>query len=142
LFTIQRSTMTYECGRALAHLLDQPPGMVGEKLVQNIRSGQAIPVRQYLDERNEIDGTREAFFAALGADVFLWPAAPATAPEGLGWTGDPKYISPWTALGGPIVTMPAGFAANGLPIAAILSSRPGTDRQMCNWARDLAQLSK
>ena len=38
--------------------------------------------------------------------------------------------------------MPAGFAANGLPIAAILSSRPGTDRDMCAWARDLAQLSK
>ncbi len=71
----------------------------------------------------------------------LWPATPATAPEGLGWTGDPKYISPWTALGGPIVTMPAGLADNGLPIAAILSSRPGTDRQMCGWARDLAQLS-
>ncbi|MEZ0301814.1 MAG: amidase family protein, partial [Hyphomicrobiaceae bacterium] len=51
LFTNQRSTMTYECGRALAHLLEQPPGMVGEKLVQNIRSGQAIPARQYLDER-------------------------------------------------------------------------------------------
>jgi aspartyl-tRNA(Asn)/glutamyl-tRNA(Gln) amidotransferase subunit A len=141
LFTIQRSTMTYECGRALAHLLDQPAGMVGEKLVQNIRDGQAIPARQYLDERNEIDAMREAFFASMKADVFLWPATPATAPEGLGWTGDPKYISPWTALGGPIVTMPAGLADNGLPIAAILSSRPGTDRQMCGWARDLAQLS-
>jgi len=84
---------------------------------------------------------RDALFTALKADVFLWPAAPATAPEGLGWTGDPKYISPWTALGGPIVTIPAGFAANALPIAAILSSRPGTDRDMCAWARDLAQLS-
>jgi aspartyl-tRNA(Asn)/glutamyl-tRNA(Gln) amidotransferase subunit A len=142
LFAIQRSTMTYECGRALAHLLEHPPGMVGEKLVQNIRSGQAIPAQQYLDERAEIDAMRDALFAALKADVFLWPAAPTTAPEGLGWTGDPKYISPWTALGGPIITMPAGFAANGLPIAAILSSRPGTDRDMCAWARDLAQLSK
>ena len=37
LFTIQRSTMTYESGRALAHLLDHPPGMVGEKLAQHIR---------------------------------------------------------------------------------------------------------
>jgi aspartyl-tRNA(Asn)/glutamyl-tRNA(Gln) amidotransferase subunit A len=142
LFAIQRSTMTYECGRALAHLLEHPPGMVGEKLAQNIRDGQAIPARQYLDERAEIDAMRDALFTALKADVFLWPAAPATAPEGLGWTGDPKYISPWTALGGPIVTMPAGFAGNGLPIAAILSSRPGTDRDMCAWARDLAQLSK
>ena len=59
-------------------------GMVGEKLVQNIRSGQAIPARQYLDERAEIDAMRDALFTALKADVFLWPAAPATAPEGSG----------------------------------------------------------
>jgi aspartyl-tRNA(Asn)/glutamyl-tRNA(Gln) amidotransferase subunit A len=141
LFTIQRSTMTYESGRALAHLLDQPPGTVGEKLTRNIRDGLAIPCHQYLDERSEIDAMRHAFFAAMNADAFLWPATPGTAPEGLGWTGDPKYISPWTALGGPIVTMPAGLADNGLPIAAILSSRPGTDRDMCAWARALAPLT-
>ena len=82
---------------------------------------------------------RETLFAELKADVFLWPATPATAPEGLGWTGDPKYISPWTALGGPIVSVPAGFADNGLPIGCILTSRPGTDALMCAWARKLAQ---
>ena len=80
-------------------------------------------------------------FRALAADVFLWPATPATAPEGLSWTGDPKYISPWTALGGPIVSLPAGFADNGLPIGCILTARPGTDAQLCAWARHLAELA-
>ena len=56
---------------------------------------------------------------------------PQPRRKGLGWTGDPKYISPWTALGGPIVSVPAGFAGNGLPIGCILTSRPGTDAQMC-----------
>jgi aspartyl-tRNA(Asn)/glutamyl-tRNA(Gln) amidotransferase subunit A len=100
----------------------------------------AIAPQRYLDERGEIDRMRAALFDALTADVFLWPAAPSTAPEGLGWTGDPKYISPWTALGGPIVSVPAGLAGNGLPIGCILTSRPGTDAHMCTWARSLAQL--
>jgi len=138
---LQRQTMAYEAGRALAYLLEQPAGAVGEKLTAHIRDGLSIPTRQYLDERGEIDAMRLKLFAALNADVFLWPATPDTAPEGLGWTGEPKYISPWTALGGPIVTLPAGLAANGLPIGCILSSRPGTDPQMCGWARTLARLA-
>ena len=137
---LQRQTMAYEAGRALAYLLEQPAGAVGEKLTAHIRGGLTIPTRRYLDERGEIDAMRLKLFDALNADVFLWPATPDAAPEGLGWTGEPKYISPWTALGGPIVTLPAGLAANGLPIGCILSSRPGTDPQMCGWARTLARL--
>jgi aspartyl-tRNA(Asn)/glutamyl-tRNA(Gln) amidotransferase subunit A len=139
LFQIQRHTMAYEAGRALKYLLDKPQGMIGDKLIALIREGLAIPTSEYLDERAEIDEMREKLFTGLSEEVFLWPAAPATAPAGMGSTGDPKYIAPWTALGGPIVTVPAGLAANGLPIAGILSSRPGTDPQMCGWARNLAQ---
>jgi aspartyl-tRNA(Asn)/glutamyl-tRNA(Gln) amidotransferase subunit A len=139
LFKIQRSTAAYEAGRALKHLLDEPAGSVGEKITALIREGLTIAPARYLDERGEIDGMREELFGAEKADVFLWPAAPATAPEGLAWTGDPKYISPWTALGGPIVSVPAGFAGNGLPIGCILTSRPGTDARMCAWARKLMQ---
>ena len=140
LFELQRHTMAYEASRALKFLLDQPEGTVGEKLMALIHQGLAIAPQRYLDERGEIDQMRGDLFSALTADVFLWPAAPSTAPEGLGWTGDPKYISPWTALGGPIVSVPAGLAGNGLPIGCILSSRPGADAHMCTWARSLARL--
>jgi len=140
LFEMQRNTMTYEASRALKFLLDQPQGTVGEKLIAMIRQGLTIVPQRYFDERGEIDRMRAELFSTLKADVFLWPAAPSTAPEGLGWTGDPKYISPWTALGGPIVSVPAGVAGNGLPIGCILSSRPGTDPHMCTWARSLSQL--
>lgn len=139
LFELQRSTMLFETGGALRYLLDAPQGSVGEKLLGAIRDGLGIPLSRYLDERAEIDRMRRTFFAEQSADLFLWPAAPGTAPEGLGWTGDPKYIAPWTALGGPIVTMPAGKAANGLPLGVIVAARPGRDAQMCTWARRLAE---
>lgn len=128
LFEIQRSTMLYEAGRALKHLLEHKKGLVGAKLTEAIRDGLAIPAQRYLDERAEIDRLRATFFEHFAkTDAFLWPAAPGTAPEGLAWTGDPKYISPWTALGGPVVTMPAGLAANKLPLGCLIAGRPGSD---------------
>jgi aspartyl-tRNA(Asn)/glutamyl-tRNA(Gln) amidotransferase subunit A len=139
LFNLQRSTMAYEAGRALRHLLQEPEGAVGEKITTLIRDGLAIAPSRYFEERSEIDQLRSTLFAELKADVFLWPATPASAPEGLSWTGDPKYISPWTALAGPIVSVPAGFATSGLPIGCILSARPGTDVAMCTWARQLVE---
>jgi aspartyl-tRNA(Asn)/glutamyl-tRNA(Gln) amidotransferase subunit A len=139
LSSIQRSTMAYEAGRALRHLLQQPVGAIGEKLVQLIHQGLAMAPGRYWEERREIDQMRNTLFAELKADVFLWPATPAAAPAGLSWTGDPKYISPWTALAGPIVSLPAGFTADGLPLGTILSSRPGSDAQMCGWAERLTE---
>ena len=64
------------------------------------------------------------------------------APEGLAWTGDRRYIAPWTAFGGPVVSMPAGKAANGLPVACLLAGRPGADRQVTVWARRLARAAE
>lgn len=143
LFEIQRSTMLYEAGRALTHLLDHPAGMVGEKLTQAIRDGLAIEPNRYLTERAEIDQMRATFFKHFEkTDAFLWPAAPGTAPQGLAWTGDPKYISPWTALGGPIVTMPAGLAADKLPVGALLIGRPGSDVRHAAIACQLATIAE
>ena len=121
--------MLYETGRALRYLLDAPAGSVGEKLTTAIREGLEIAGSRYLDERAEIDAMRTAFFTTLKADVFLWPAAPTTAPEGLAWTGEPKYIAPWTALGGPVVTMRAGLASNGLPAGRHRRKPPGQRRR-------------
>jgi aspartyl-tRNA(Asn)/glutamyl-tRNA(Gln) amidotransferase subunit A len=140
LSVLQRSTMAYEAGRALKHLLDHPPGMVGEKILALVREGLAISGDRYVEERRQIDAMRAMLFGSVAADVFLWAATPSTAPEGLAWTGDPKYISPWTALGGPIVSLPLGVAENGLPLGCIVAGRPGHDALMCEWARTLGSV--
>lgn len=138
---LQRTTHHYETGRALKFLQSVAKGMAGDKILEAVRDGLAIPTTRYLDERAEIEGLARTFFAAhAGADVFLWPATPEPAPKGLAWTGERKYIAPWTALGGPVVTVPAGKAANGLPIAVLLAGHPGADRDMCGFARTLAKV--
>jgi aspartyl-tRNA(Asn)/glutamyl-tRNA(Gln) amidotransferase subunit A len=139
IFTLQRSTMLYEAARCYRYALDLPPGQIGAKFLAAVRDGLAITTERYLAERARLDGLRAAFLAAHeDNDVFLWPAAPDTAPEGLGWTGDPRFISPWTLIGGPIVTIPTGRARNGLPLGCILSGAPGTDMRMCSNARAAA----
>ena len=140
LFAIQRRTMLYECGRALAYLREAPAGSVGQKILEAVQEGQAIDTAAYLEMRAEIDRMRHDFFRVFPPNaVFLWPAAPDGAPKGLAWTGDPKFISPWTALGGPIVTQPAGRTADGLPLGFLFCGPPGSDRMLARAAPVLAQ---
>ncbi len=135
LFRIQRTTMLYEAGRVMRAFLDLPAGQIGEKLRAAIVEGLEIGEQRYLDERREIDRMRDTLLAK-SSDVaaFLWPATPGPAPKSLVWTGDPKYIAPWTAIGGPIITIPAGRTTDGLPLGCILAGGPGTDLSLCALA--------
>jgi len=53
-------------------------------------------------------------------DVLLCPSAPGEAPEGVEFTGDPRFNSIWTLAGTPCVTLPAGTGAKGLPLGVQL----------------------
>lgn len=122
------NTMTFEAGRALINLAEYPDELIGARLQAMIAEGQAISEERYITERAALDAARKTFFASFAPnDVFLWPAAPGPAPEGIHSTGEPKYIAPWTALGGPMVTMPIGKTSDGLPLGSILCGAPGTD---------------
>ena len=99
-----------------------------------------IETDRYLDERKELEDIRKQFFERFSAvDGFLGPATPEPASEGLESTGNPKYIAPWTALGGPIVSLPSGSDHNrNLPLGCILTGAPGSDLEMCGLARQVA----
>lgn len=141
IFRLQRSTMLFEMSRIYSYARDVEPGQIGAKFVAAVGDGLAIPQEQYLAERAQLDDLRTTLLAAHpDADGFLWPAAPDTAPSGLEWTGDPRFISPWTLIGGPIVTISVATAQNGLPLGCILAGRPGSDRAMCDTARRVANV--
>ena len=75
-------------------------------------------------------------------DIDLWiaPAAPGPAPEGLNSTGDPIMNLPWTFLGLPAVTVPAGTAANGLPLGLQMVGAWMMDEEMLAWAEPVQAL--
>ena len=136
LASIQRSTMLFEAGRAMSDFLKYPEGQIGEKLRAAIVDGCKISELQYLNERREIDSLRTTLLSATrDVDAYLWPATPTTAPEGLSWTGEPKFIAPWTAIGGPMLTVPAGFSANNLPLGCIVCGKPEADQEIAHLAR-------
>ena len=71
-------------------------------------------------------------------DALIFPAAPDIAPPGMK-TGDPSFIIPFTALGGPIVSVPVAIAPQGLPLGVMLIGAPGTDRAIAVHGRALGR---
>jgi len=139
LFDHHLCAMEYEIGRVHAPLLAKAGDLVGAKLAETIRRGGGISDDAYRQSRLALAAARERFWSTMsGMVAILFPATPATAPRGIAWTGDPKYISPWTALGGPIVTMPAGIAGNGLPVGVLFCGRLGNDAAFARIACRLA----
>lgn len=139
LFDHHVCVMEYEIGHIHGPLSAKEGALVGAKLADAIRRGGGISDGAYRQSRLALAAARERFWSTMPAmAATLFPATPATAPRGVAWTGDPKYISPWTALGGPIVTMPAGIAGNGLPVGVLLCGRPGNDAVFARTACRLA----
>ena len=136
----QRRCMLYQTGRVHRTLLDLPRDQVGEKLREAVETGVRIGAGEFRVMHASLTAARHRLYASVAdADAVLWPAAPDTAPEGIAWTGDPRYIAPWTALGGPVVTVNLGADGAGLPIGALLAGRPGTDADFTDVACRLAE---
>jgi len=71
-------------------------------------------------------------------DAILTPAAPGSAPKGLGSTGDPAFCTLWTLCGMPAVTLPLMQDSGGLPIGVQLVGRRNFDARLLRTARWLA----
>src|SRR6516225_7700788 len=141
IFETQLRVVHYEASRIYRALLDPPEDRVGPKFREMIGKGLVLSETTYRDDRTRLAAARATFWAAFPeTDAILFPATPQTAPAGLASTGDPRYIGPWTALGGPIVTQPIGHHANGLPIGMLICGRPGSDRALARIAGALDAL--
>lgn len=75
-----------------------------------------------------------------GIDLWISPAAPGPAPEGLASTGDPILNLPWTQAGVPTVALPSDRdPASGLPLGLQVAGRPGEDERLLAWAGQLEE---
>jgi aspartyl-tRNA(Asn)/glutamyl-tRNA(Gln) amidotransferase subunit A len=127
----------YEVARAHAGLAGADEGMVTPALRDAVVRGAKIGDVAYRDACRAIESAREQFWAAMKSfHALIFPAAPDVAPAGMK-TGDPRFIIPFTALGGPIVSVPVGFDA-GLPIGLMLIGAPGSDAALADIGDRLA----
>jgi Asp-tRNA(Asn)/Glu-tRNA(Gln) amidotransferase A subunit family amidase len=100
-----------------ADLVARYPDRSSDHLKSLVATGKAHAATDYLAARAVQDKLRSAFTADMsGYDAVLTLPAFGEAPLGLHYTGDAEYCAPWTLLGVPALSLPAGFGKNGLPL--------------------------
>jgi aspartyl-tRNA(Asn)/glutamyl-tRNA(Gln) amidotransferase subunit A len=131
-----KTVTEYELARAHPVLATAPE--VTPALRDAVLRGQSIGPRAYAHALRAIDAAADQFWCTMrDFDALIFPAAPDVAPAGMK-TGDPRFIIPFTALGGPIVSIPIAVAPQGLPLGLMLIGAPGTDWAMAAIAEQLA----
>ena len=98
------------------------PDKVSRELMEGqLASGLDVTLDRYVAAqrkavafRAHVDSLFERF------DALLCPSAPGEAPEGVEYTGDPRFNSIWTLAHEPCVTLPAGSGSSGLPLGVQL----------------------
>ncbi|MEU0184996.1 amidase [Streptomyces sp. NPDC006207] len=129
----------YEVARTHADWFPRHGRLYREQTVAAIREGHAVGRDDYERAVGERRVFRERLLAAMGeVDVWLAPSATGPAPFGLGSTGDSVMCLPWSNAGFPAVSLPAGYAANGLPLGLQVVGRPGEDEELLRWAAEFA----
>ena len=125
-----RTISAYELGRVNAGLLNEE-AMISPRLAADIRAGQTITDAAYRAAQAALIAARQTFWSALPwPALVVLPATPGPAPVGEA-TGDPSFIAPMTALGGPIVSIPTDpCAATGAPLGAMICAPPSYDASL------------
>src|SRR5579884_244473 len=100
--------------------------LIGQKLADLVKRGLAIGAEQYAAALDTLERARQQMAKQFEeTPVILFPAATGPAPRGLDSTGDPRMNSPWTALGGPAISIP--IPGPGLPLGLQLTAARNRD---------------
>ncbi len=104
-------------------LLQRAASQLADKGAAMIDVAFAAPFADILDDHGAIMGWESV-------RNYVCPSAPGEAPEGVEFTGDPRFNSIWTLAGTPCVTLPAGAGAKGLPLGIQLVGRRHEDDRL------------
>ncbi|HCJ34870.1 MAG TPA: hypothetical protein DHV65_11330 [Ktedonobacter sp.] len=113
------------------------------RTVAALREGQQVNAEALTIARTDRALVRAKFQVLMSQnDIDLWisPAAPGSAPEGIETTGNPTMNLPWTHAGLPVISLPAGKAANGMPLGLQCVADFMADEQLVAWADGIARL--
>jgi amidase len=117
-------------------LVERFPDRTSDHLKSLVQSGKAHTAHDYLAAKT-LQKTLLADFAdqLTGFDAVLTLPAFGEAPAGLAYTGDAEYCAPWTLLGVPAISLPAGFGNNGLPLGLQIVGGYRQDHSMLRVAK-------
>jgi Asp-tRNA(Asn)/Glu-tRNA(Gln) amidotransferase A subunit family amidase len=117
-------------------LVERYPDRTSDHLKSLVGAGKAHTALEYLAAKALQEKLRSTFATEMsGFDAILTLPAFGEAPEGLGFTGNAEYCAPWTLLGVPAVSLPAGFGKNGLPLGVQVVGAYRQDHRLLRVAK-------
>jgi Asp-tRNA(Asn)/Glu-tRNA(Gln) amidotransferase A subunit family amidase len=117
-------------------LVARYPDRSSDHLKSLVQTGTAHTALEYLAAKALQKKLGLAFAGQLsGFDAVLTLPAFGEAPDGLSFTGKAEYCAPWTLLGAPAVSLPAGFGKNGLPLGLQIVGAYREDHRMLRVAK-------
>jgi Asp-tRNA(Asn)/Glu-tRNA(Gln) amidotransferase A subunit family amidase len=122
--------MSSEVARTFARWNTAALASLSESLRSFIARGQAATEDDLAYARARVARIAQRLypFAEAGA-LLIGPATLETAPLGIRSTGNALLNRPWSLLGLGVITIPAGFADDGLPVGLqIIDPHPPADR--------------
>lgn len=106
-------------------------------LIERGRSAPAAEVAGARAGRARLRRDLEALMDRHRLDFWISPSATGPAPRGLDSTGDPVMNLPWTYCGLPVLGLPAGESAGGLPLGLQVTARFHGDERLLAWGSAL-----
>jgi amidase len=123
-----QTILQVEAARAIGPLAADHPDLISAHMLALTSAGAAVPPEKYEAAlalqarlRNEFAGFMD------GCDALVTVPATGAAPKGLADTGDATFCAPWSFLGVPAVTVPAGQTSDGMPLGFQVLGRQGDD---------------
>lgn len=116
--------MSVEAAITHGELVDRTPQLVSPAMRGLVAEGRELPATTYARIKALQMPMAHRFVTwladTLALDALLVAPAMGEPTQGLAYTGDASFCAPWTFLGVPAVTVPAGFGPAGLPLGVQL----------------------
>lgn len=115
-----------EAAQVHKHWFSKYKDMYHDKTRELIERGQTISsqiLMKALEGRKRLRDELTDCMDDNNIDLWLSPAAQGPAPRGLDYTGDPIMNLPWTYSGLPVISLPAGFNKEGMPMGLQITAR-------------------
>jgi len=119
------------------------PDLYSPQMVALLERGKAVTPAQLKSDRAgraKLRGELMALMDEHKIDVWLSPSAPGPAPRGLDRTGDPVMNLPWTYAGLPVLGVPSGKSADGLPMGLQITGRWKGDEDLLHFGSGIGDV--
>jgi Asp-tRNA(Asn)/Glu-tRNA(Gln) amidotransferase A subunit family amidase len=140
-WSVVNTILTSEGAYIFGQLVERYPDRTSDPLKSLVQTGKAHGAVDYLAAKAAQEKLRLEFAKDIsGFDAVLTLPAFGEAPKGLSYTGDAEYCAPWTLLGVPAISLPAGFGKNALPLGLQVVGAYREDYKMLRVAKWVASV--